>query len=71
MAKLTQEMMDLVKGKMAYVATVAPDGTPLVGPKASFKVFDDEHGLLSHPALVDKRLYVRGSREFVCVNLTP
>ncbi len=43
MAKLTQEMIDQVKGKMAYVATVAPDGTPLVGPKASFKVFDDEH----------------------------
>lgn len=33
------------------------------------QVFDDEQGLLSHPALVDKRLYLRGSREIVCIDL--
>ncbi|MBI2865570.1 MAG: pyridoxamine 5'-phosphate oxidase family protein [Chloroflexi bacterium] len=43
MAKLTEEMMEFVKGKMAYVATVGPDGRPNVGPKGSFRVFDDEH----------------------------
>lgn len=33
------------------------------------KVFDDEGGLLSHPALVGSRLYIRGSSEIVCVSL--
>ena len=34
------------------------------------KVFDDETGLLSHPAIVGKRLFIRGSREIVCVDLS-
>ncbi len=34
------------------------------------KVFDDEAGLLSHPAIVGKRLFIRGSREIVCVDLS-
>jgi outer membrane protein assembly factor BamB len=33
------------------------------------KVFADEAGLLSHPALVGDRLYLRGSNEIVCVSL--
>ncbi|MDO8671457.1 MAG: pyridoxamine 5'-phosphate oxidase family protein [Dehalococcoidia bacterium] len=43
MAKLTADMMDFLKGKMAYVATITPEGLPHIGPKGSFKVFDDEH----------------------------
>jgi hypothetical protein len=33
------------------------------------QVFEDEAGLLSHPALVGQKLYIRGSREIVCVDL--
>lgn len=33
------------------------------------RVLADESGLLSHPALVGSRLYLRGSREIVCVDL--
>lgn len=32
-------------------------------------VFADDPGVLSHPALVGKRLYLRGSDEIVCVDL--
>lgn len=43
MAKLTQEMKDLVASQQCYVATVNEDGTPNVGPKRSTRVLDDEH----------------------------
>jgi outer membrane protein assembly factor BamB len=33
------------------------------------KALKDDGGLMSHPALVGKRLYLRGSSEIVCVNL--
>ncbi|MBI2865642.1 MAG: pyridoxamine 5'-phosphate oxidase family protein [Chloroflexi bacterium] len=43
MAKLTAEIKDFLKGKMAYIATISPEGLPNIGPKGSFAVFDDEH----------------------------
>ncbi len=43
MAKLTQEMKDLVGTQQCFVATVNPDGTPNIGPKRSTRVLDDEH----------------------------
>ncbi len=43
MAKLTQEMKDLVAAQQCFIATVDPDGTPNVGPKRSTRVLDDEH----------------------------
>lgn len=43
MAKLTEEMKDLVKNQQAYIATATPDGLPNVGPKRSTRVLDDEH----------------------------
>ena len=42
MAKLTEEMKEFIKGKLAYIATVDSEGTPSVGPKGSIRVFDDE-----------------------------
>jgi len=42
-AKLTQEMKDLVATQQCFIATVNPDGTPNVGPKRSTRVLDDEH----------------------------
>jgi outer membrane protein assembly factor BamB len=35
------------------------------------KELKDEGGLLSHPALVGRRLYLRGSSEIVCIDLQP
>jgi hypothetical protein len=32
-------------------------------------VLDDEDGLLAHPALVGRWLYVRGAASLVCVDL--
>jgi predicted pyridoxine 5'-phosphate oxidase superfamily flavin-nucleotide-binding protein len=43
MAKLSQEMKDLVAAQQCFVATVNPDGSPDVGPKRSTRVLDDEH----------------------------
>jgi outer membrane protein assembly factor BamB len=34
-----------------------------------WKVFEDDHGVYSHPALVGSRLYLRGSAEIVCIDL--
>jgi len=33
------------------------------------RVFEDDHGVYSHPALVGSRLYLRGSAEIVCLDL--
>ncbi|MCL4558931.1 MAG: pyridoxamine 5'-phosphate oxidase family protein [Deltaproteobacteria bacterium] len=43
MAKLTQEMKDLIAAQQCFVATVNADGTPNIGPKRSTRVIDDEH----------------------------
>ncbi len=43
MAKLSQEMKDLVAAQQCFVATVNPDGSPNIGPKRSTRVLDDEH----------------------------
>ena len=48
MAKLTQEMKDLIGAQQCFVATVNPDGTPNIGPKRSTRVLDDDH-LASSP----------------------
>ncbi len=42
MAKLTQEMKDLIAAQQCFIATVNPDGTPNIGPKRSTRVVDDE-----------------------------
>ncbi len=47
MAKLTQEMKDLVASQQCFIATVNPDGTPNIGPKRSTRVLDDEHLIYS------------------------
>ncbi len=47
MAKLSQEMKDLVSQQQCFVASVNADGTPNVGPKRSTRVLDDEHLVFS------------------------
>lgn len=44
MGILTKDMKRLVhEQRLAYVATVCPDGTPNLSPKATTTVFDDDH----------------------------
>lgn len=43
MAKLTDEMKDLVANQQCFVATASADGMPNVGPKRSTRVLDDEN----------------------------
>jgi outer membrane protein assembly factor BamB len=33
------------------------------------RIFEDDHGVYSHPAVVGSRLYLRGSAEIVCIDL--
>ncbi len=43
-AKLTADMKQVVaEQRLAYVATVCPDGTPNVSPKGTIAVWDDHH----------------------------
>ncbi len=43
MARLTQEMKELIETQQCFIATVNPDGSPNIGPKRSTRVLDDEH----------------------------
>lgn len=44
MAHIDTDMRRIVgSAKLAFVATVGPDGSPNVSPKGSVRVFDDEH----------------------------
>ncbi len=42
MAKLTQEMKDMVASQQCFIGTVNADGTPNVAPKRSTRVLSDE-----------------------------
>jgi predicted pyridoxine 5'-phosphate oxidase superfamily flavin-nucleotide-binding protein len=42
MAKLTQEMKDMIGDQQCFIGTVGKDGIPNVAPKRSTRVFDDE-----------------------------
>jgi len=43
-AKLTADMKRVVmEQRLAYVATVCPDGTPNLSPKGTIAVWDDDH----------------------------
>jgi hypothetical protein len=44
MAKLTADMKRVVmQQRLAFVATVCPDGTPNLSPKGTIAVWDDDH----------------------------
>ena len=43
MAKLTQEMKDMIANQQCFVATASPEGTPNIGSKGSTYALDDEH----------------------------
>lgn len=41
MAKLTQEMKEMIETQLAYIATVDRDGNPNIGPKRSMRIYDE------------------------------
>lgn len=41
--KLTDEMKEMIKTELAYIATADNDGNPNVGPKRTMRVLDDTH----------------------------
>jgi hypothetical protein len=42
MAKITDEMKEIIKEQLAYVGTSSKDGIPNVAPKGSMQMVDDE-----------------------------
>ena len=61
MARIPKEVQEFVSGKMAWVATAAPDGMPNTTPKGSVKIVDDEH-------VVFADLFSRKTRENLKAN---
>jgi hypothetical protein len=44
MGIITQDMREIItSAKLAFVATVCPDGSPNLSPKGSVRVYDDDH----------------------------
>ena len=41
MAKLTDEMKELMSKQLAYISTVSAEGAPNVGPKRTMRIYDD------------------------------
>lgn len=62
MAKITEQMKEMVKGQQAFVATATPDGIPSVAPKGSTRVLDDEHIIFAEAA---------GKRTFENIKMNP
>jgi uncharacterized protein len=68
MAKLNQEMKDMVAAQQCFIATVNPDGSPNVGPKRSTRVEDDEHLIFTEITGAQTwRNVQRGSRVAIAV----
>ena len=62
MAKITEQMKEMVKGQQAFVATATPDGIPSVAPKGSTRVLDEEHIIFAEAA---------GKRTFENIKMNP
>jgi len=43
MVSIPRHVQDFLPGKLAWVATASPDGTPNVTPKGSVKLLDEHH----------------------------
>jgi len=41
MAKLTDEMKEMMGKQLAYISTVGSDGRPNIGPKRTMRIYDD------------------------------
>jgi len=54
-----------VKGKLTLVDARSPQLRKL----SELQLLDGEEGLYSHAAIVGSRLYVRGSKQLLCVEL--
>lgn len=49
--------------------TLAKTGGDIFEKISELQLFEDESGLYSHPALVGRRIYVRGSKSLICLDL--
>jgi uncharacterized protein len=68
MAKLTQEMKDMILAQQCFHATVSKDGIPNNAPKRSTRVFDDETLIFSEgTGGTNYRNILDGSRVSVAV----
>jgi outer membrane protein assembly factor BamB len=64
-ASPTRVLATTLRGELVLFDAKADKFAPL----ARLQLFEDEEGLYSHPALVGTRLYVRGSKSVVCLEL--
>lgn len=64
-ANPTRVLATTLRGELVLFDAKADKFAPL----ARLQLFEDEEGLYSHPALVGTRLYVRGSKSVVCLEL--
>ena len=62
MAKITEQMKEMVQGQPAFVATATPDGIPSVAPKGTTRILDEEHIIYSEGA---------GKRTFENIKMNP
>lgn len=58
-------LLTSLKGKLVLASTEANEFKQI----GELQLFENEEGLYSHPALVGRRLYVRGTKSLVCVEL--
>jgi predicted pyridoxine 5'-phosphate oxidase superfamily flavin-nucleotide-binding protein len=62
MAKITEQMKEMVQGQPAFVATATTDGIPSVAPKGTTRILDEEHIIYSEGA---------GKRTFENIKMNP
>ena len=55
MAKITEEMKELLKTQTSFIATASPDGVPSIAPKGTIRALDDEH--ITYAESTGKRTY--------------
>jgi outer membrane protein assembly factor BamB len=65
MASPTRVLATTLRGELVLFDATGDKFAPL----ARLQLFEDEEGLYSHPALVGTKLFVRGSRAIVCLEL--
>lgn len=64
-ASESRVLVTSIKGELILVDAQAATYKEI----SRFSVFDGDEGVMAHPALVNKRLYVRGSESVACVEL--
>ena len=61
MVNLTEEMKNMLKNQLPFLATTGKDGKPQVGPKGSLHVLDDSHLIYFEHTF--RQAYNRGAQQ--------